>query len=442
MQGRVREGTAESRAADRRLRTDVVNRRRAEEILQAIAEGTSGDVGPDFFRSVVRVLAQTLDVRYAFVAEALDSPTTRVRTLAAWMGDSLGENVEYDVADTPCEQTVRGVRTFYARDVQRLFPNDHVLIELGAVSYCGLPIAGAGGDVIGHVAVLDDKAMDDDFSELPALQILVARAAGEMHRRRAEEQARHLHDELAHVSRRSTMGEMASYLAHELNQPLSAITLNANACRRSIEGGEFDRDDARQALQEIATEALRAGEVIRRLRRFVTHRGTQRSLVDLNHVVREVAPLLEPEARKRGVHLRFHLGETTPPIHVDVIQIQQVVVNLVRNAFEAVSESPSPCRRVVITTARTSEEARLDVSDTGVGISSENLKRVFQPYFSTKPEGLGMGLSISQSIIAEHGGRLWATPNPDAGVTLHVVLPAQGNGGQALENRRLSPGDR
>ncbi|MCH7540432.1 MAG: hypothetical protein IH999_08570, partial [Proteobacteria bacterium] len=230
LEQRVRERTSDLITANRQLRQEIDERKRTEYILQSIAEGTSSDLGDDFFPSLVRNLATSLNVRYAFVAECLDWPTTRVRTLAAWMGDRLGENLEYEVAGTPCAETVSGMRTFYARELQRLFPKDRVLVELGAESYCGLPVCDASGQVIGHVAVLDDKPMDDDFSDLPALRILAARAAAELHRKRAEEQSQQLSTEIAHVFRLSTMGELASCLAHEINQPLGIIANNARAC--------------------------------------------------------------------------------------------------------------------------------------------------------------------------------------------------------------------
>jgi len=244
-------------------------------------------------------------------------------------------------------------------------------------------------------------------------------------RRRAEEQSRRHQAELAHVARLSTVGEMVAELAHELNQPLTSIATYAEVCLRLVQGGL--RDGAAQlqeALKQVSQQAERAGEIIRRLRRFTAKGTPQHAIVDINEVVGGIARLVDVEARAAGVEMRFDLTEPIPPVAADRIQIEQVLVNLLRNAFEAMRDPQAQPRELTIRTSHADEERiEVAVSDTGSGPPAGDLEQMFQRFFTTKPDGMGMGLSISRSIVESHAGRLWATRNPDRGTALHFTLP-------------------
>jgi PAS domain S-box-containing protein len=241
-------------------------------------------------------------------------------------------------------------------------------------------------------------------------------------RKRAEEDARLRQAELAHVLRVSAMSDMAAGLAHELNQPLAAIVNYARGCsRRLAETGAAP--DLLEALDRIATEALRAGEVVRGLKRVIRKEPPRDSQIDLNEVARDAVALVRAEAAEREIALRLELEADLPRLNADRIQIEQVILNLLRNAADAISQRPG---RVCLRTELSNGRAVVSISDTGDGIPIELRERVFAPFFTTKTSGLGMGLSISRTIIEAHGGRLWADANADSGTTFSFTLTLDG----------------
>jgi len=229
--------------------------------------------------------------------------------------------------------------------------------------------------------------------------------------------------ELARVSRVSTIDEMATALAHEINQPLCAITSYAQACERMMNYGTGGREEIASAIKAISQEATRAGEIIRGIRRFVRRDISKRSEVDINAVIEDAVNLVEPELNRYYISLSLQLGKGLPPVVADSIQIEQVIINLLRNGLEAVVASDSKTRQFFISTM---DEGCVEVSirDNGVGIDPKIVDRVFDPFISTKSNGMGMGLSISRSIIESHGGRLWWVPNQAEGATFKFSLPA------------------
>ena len=244
-------------------------------------------------------------------------------------------------------------------------------------------------------------------------------------RRRAEDETRVLQDRLTHFSRLSTMGEMAAGLAHEINQPLSAIATYARACQRLISLPEPELGDVVGALEQINAQALRAGEVIRRLRNFVKNREVKREPVDCARLLEELRTLAETDARAHNIRLRLDLQEPLPTVYADPIQLQQVILNLVRNAIDAMVDAPEDRREVVLTTlAAPDGEVEFTVADHGTGLAPEATEHLFNPFFTTKASGTGLGLAISRSIVRAHGGRLWHTANDDCGVRFHFTLPA------------------
>jgi two-component system sensor histidine kinase TtrS len=244
-------------------------------------------------------------------------------------------------------------------------------------------------------------------------------------RKRSEEQTQELQKELAHVSRLSTMGEMASGLAHELNQPLAAIIAYADACHELVESGRIVQGQLIEVLRAVSSQADRAGKIIHRLRKLVKKSEPVRAPIFVNDAVREVASLLETEARNVGSYVRLELDEQLPSVPADFIQIQQVLLNLMRNGLDAMADTEPGNRELAIYTRRSPEgHVEVAIRDRGRGVARENVSRLFEPFFTTKPEGLGMGLSISRTIVEAHGGRMWLTPNADAGMTVRLVLPA------------------
>lgn len=240
-------------------------------------------------------------------------------------------------------------------------------------------------------------------------------------RKNAEAAARRHQAELTHVLRLGTMGEMAAGLAHEINQPLGAIASYAQGSTRRLRGPSPDIPGVLGAIEQITAEALRAGEIIRRLRTLVRREAPRQDWIDLNEIVRNVLQLLRPDAILHRIALRAELDRALPRVVGDGIQVEQVVVNLVRNGIEALSTCPEP-RELSVSTAVDGDSVHAIVSDTGAGLDPELRERIFDPFFSTKSDGLGMGLSISRTIVESHGGRLWTVPSP-RGATFQFTLP-------------------
>ncbi len=240
----------------------------------------------------------------------------------------------------------------------------------------------------------------------------------------AEARARRHQAEVAQAARLSTLGGMAAGLAHEINQPLSAIVSYARGSVRRLEVDEITPEALLPVVDEISAQALRAAEVLRRIQTFVRHTQTTRDRVDLNVLVREALHFAEVEAMQLGIVLRLVLWTETLAIEADAIQIEQVILNLVRNGFEAMSSGGSSERELTIETRLGEEGAvELAVCDTGEGISSDIAGQLFDPFFTTRRDGLGLGLAISRTIIEAHGGRLWTTPNPPRGAVFRFAIP-------------------
>lgn len=246
-------------------------------------------------------------------------------------------------------------------------------------------------------------------------------------RQKTEGRLQELQSELVHISRLTAMGEMASTLAHELNQPLSAISNYLSGARRVLDGSARNAQLlVSEALDKASEQSLRAGQIISRLRNFVARGEAERKTESLSKLLEEASALALVGAKDQGVKVRFDLDTGNDLVIADKVQVQQVVLNLIRNAIEAMSESPRR-EMVISSTADGHRMVRVSVSDTGAGLSSEILPQLFQPFVTTKQQGMGVGLSISKTIVESHGGRLWAEPNPGGGTVFHLTLKLAGS---------------
>ena len=241
--------------------------------------------------------------------------------------------------------------------------------------------------------------------------------------RRAEEALRRSQAEMAHVTRVMTMGELAASIAHEVNQPLSAIVNNGSACLRWLAGDSPNLAEAREAAQDIIREGNRAGEVITRIRAFLRKSETEKMPIDINQVIRDVVVLMRNEAEGKGVTLHMELAGDLPPILGDRVQLQQVVLNLVMNGIEAMTLVTNRERELRIRSCKyESDKVLVTVQDSGVGIDRQKVEDIFNAFYTTKPKGMGMGLAISRSIVEDHGGQLWALSNDGQGTTFQFTL--------------------
>lgn len=239
----------------------------------------------------------------------------------------------------------------------------------------------------------------------------------------AKESARRHQADLAHVGRLSVMGEMAAGLAHELNQPLAAIVNFTRGCQRRLRAAGSADPEMLDALEQVTGQAMRAAQIIRRIRDFTRKDDPSLAWVDVNDLVRNVADLADADGRQPDVRIDLALSPAVPKVYADSIQIEQVILNLVRNGFDAMNgPTTAPKTLSIRTAAATDRRVDVTVADTGIGLTPEIIDRIFDPFFSTKPLGLGLGLSISRSIVEAHGGRLWVEASPSGGSEFHFSL--------------------
>ena len=289
------------------------------------------------------------------------------------------------------------------------------------------PMLSSEGRVLGTLAVYYREPRPPRPHERDIVERITHLAAVTVERKQAEDALHQAQVELARVTRVTTLGELTASIAHEVNQPLAAIVADASACLQWLAADRPDLDSVREALAAMVKDGERAADVIGRIRALLSRSRVAPEPCDLAGIVHEVLLLVAPEMGRHGIVLQTALAPELPRVLGDRIQLQQVLLNLLMNAAEAMRETPPERRRVVV---RSTVECRDDgtwavlaVEDAGVGFREQDEARLFEAFYTTKPSGLGMGLSISRSIIERHGGRLWATPNPDHGATFHFALP-------------------
>ena len=288
----------------------------------------------------------------------------------------------------------------------------------------GFPIL-LGREVLGVIEFFSREIRQPDQELLNMMAAIGSQIGQFIERKRAEEALLGAQAELAHVTRVATLGELAASIAHEINQPLGAIVNNASASLRWLAANNLE--EARRAAELIRADGYRAGEIIQRIRSFAKKTPSQKDWIDINQTIREVIALARSEVQRHGVSVEMELSDDVqhaPVVFADRIQLQQVILNLMMNGVEAMSENSDGPRRLLIRTGTdASGQIVIAVRDSGPGLRPENLDRLFMPFYTTKPQGMGMGLAICRSIIEAHGGRLWATANDDRGATFQFTLP-------------------
>jgi len=245
----------------------------------------------------------------------------------------------------------------------------------------------------------------------------------EQSRNRAEEALHQTQSDLAHVSRVTTMGELTASLAHEVNQPIAAAVTDANTCLRWLNRDQPDLEEARQAALRTVKDATRAAEVISRTRLLFKKGTHQWELVDINQTVLEMVALMRGEITRRSISVRTELAEDLPQITGDRVQLQQVLMNLMINSIDAMKDADGTRELAIKSQRAEKEQILVSISDTGVGLPAGQADQIFNAFFTTKPNGTGMGLRISRSIVESHGGRLWAADNSPRGASFHLTLP-------------------
>ena len=288
------------------------------------------------------------------------------------------------------------------------------------------PILAHSGKALGSFAMYYREPRSPIPSETRALEMATHLAGIAIERKLAREERERLRQaqaELAHINRVTTMGELTASLAHEVNQPIAAAVTDANTCLRWLTRDQPDLEEAREAASRIVKDATRAAEIISRIRLVFKKGAPQRELVDVNEVIREMIVLLRSEAT-RLLHISSHgTVRGLPQVMGDRVQLQQVLMNLIINSIDAMKDVDGTRELIISSQRAEDEQLMVSVSDTGVGLPSQQADQIFNAFFTTKPHGTGMGLRISRSIVESHGGRLWAADNSPRGASFHVTLP-------------------
>src|SRR3989441_3126191 len=438
-------------------------RRRLRTLYQCTNALFQAESEQALLRSICEILVAGGEVRLAWVGYCEDDAEKTVRPVA-----QAGDGVEYlerlktswgeiELGQGPVGVAVRTGHACCVDDIRtdpRFSPWRAAALARGYASCIAVPLiaydaSGGAVDLRGTLnlyaaecGAFDEHAIEHytglaasvayavtalrgHLAEDLASGVTALRARAE--RKRAEEALQQAREELAHVTRVTTLGELAASIAHEINQPLAAIGADANACLHWLEADRPDLDSVREALTAIVKDGLRAGEVITRIRALLTRSSVAHRLCDLAGVIRDVLLLVGPELGRHGTALQTSLATALPPVMGDGVQLQQVLLNLLLNAAEAVRTVPPERRRLLVRSAVEQRDARawavVAVEDAGVGFREEQAARLFEAFYTTKSGGLGMGLSISRSIMDGHRGRLWATANRGHGATFHFALP-------------------
>ena len=413
--------------------TDITERKRTEQRLRAqytvtqlLAEATTiEEVTPKILQSVCEFLLWDLGALWS-----LDRQASVLRCVEVWHKESVKvpqfEAVRCEITFMPGIELPGRVwsrhEPAYISDVvhDTNFPHASIAAREGLHAAFAFPIL-LGGDVLGVMEFFSHDIRQPEQELLDMMATLGSQIGQFIERKRAEEAFRTSQMELAHVTRVATLGEMTASIAHEINQPLGALVNNAGACLGWLDAGNLE--EARNSVALVMDDAQRASEIITRIRALVKKAPPQKDWLDINQTIREVIALGQSEVQRNHVALETQLSDDMPLIFADRIHLQQVMLNLMMNAIEAMTQVTAARELLISSGADDSKSVVVLVRDSGAGLDSKSLERLFEPFYTTKPQGMGMGLAICRSIIEVHDGRLWATTNEDRGATFHFTLP-------------------
>jgi len=409
----------------KRMELSLAERVRFEKLLSSLSTALSELSAGDFNQEVQRALHRVVDflgvARGSLIEFSRDGSTTHSWAIEEWMdvGEfpwmtarlQRGDVVSFSELEKLPDEAAVDRQSYLAHRVK---PQTAVPLLAGGIVVGGLVFS--TGDA--------ERSRSDEVLLMQQLHLLGEVFANALSRKQGELETQRLRQELTHIGRVSAMGELSASLAHELNQPLTAILSNAQAAQNLLAGDAIDLEAVREILSDIVADDKRAAAVIGRLRSLLRKGDLEYVPLDVNEVVSEVAWLVKNDALIRNVSMRLDLASDLPGVLGDRVQLQQVVLNLVLNSLEALRPPWAGARTLVIRTARDgATTVRVAVQDSGSGIDEKDPDRIFQPFYTTKAEGLGMGLAIARTIVDAHGGRLIAANNEQGGATVHFTLP-------------------
>ena len=421
-------------------------KRTTEDVLRAVAEGTARAIGEDFFRAVTLHLAAALGLRYCFLTQCLDSPPTRLATLAFWNGDAFQDNFEYNLEGTPCDGVVAGEACFYPSGIQGLFPEDQDLVDLDAESYAAVPFQNTAGEVIGHLAVVDINKLAEDSIDLSILKIFAARAGAELERLRTKATLEATERTLRQAQKIESLGVLAGGIAHDFHNLLAGVLGHAELALAKLPPASPGRGH----VEGIEAAANHAAELSRQMLAYSGDGQFEVTPSDLGMMIEGMYDLLHAAVDKKAA-LKLDLSTNLPPIEIDASEVQQVVLNLVTNASDALAGGTGVIS--ITTGVRGLDEAFLtetylddglpgglyvvlEIADTGHGMAPEIWERMFDPFFSTRPTGRGLGLAAVLGIVRGHRGAIQVESEPGRGTVIRVFFPASSTPAPPLEPER------
>lgn len=395
LEKRVEKRTFELAKSVNKLQTEIIERNRVEAALRGSEEKyrtLTDNLSVGVFRTTPGPKGNIIEVNSAYI-----------RIFGFDDKETLCSLYAYDLYQNPDDRDKLSKKLLKEGAVN----NEEIMFKKrDGTTFYGSVTAVAVRDEDGEVRYYD--GILEDITEL----------------KRAKEEAQERREEIAHLGRMSTMGELSASLAHELNQPLTAILSNAQAALRFINRDSPDLDEVRDILNDIVADDRRAGLVIHRLRSLFQRGQIERIEVNINDLIQEVVSLVNTEAIIRNVSIETTLDSNLPPILGDRIHLQQVIINFILNASEAMKDLDDAPRKIIIATSKADMHMVIvGIRDFGIGINADNFDYIIEPFYTTKPEGMGMGLSINRSIIDAHSGRMWAENNSDGGATFYFTLP-------------------
>jgi PAS domain S-box-containing protein len=421
------------------LQTDVDDRKRSEALLagekQLLEMVAGGHSMSEILEAICRLVESTAGGCYCSVL-LTDPSGTRVEHGAApsfpasFINSIIGRPLKID--EGPCGLAVRLNEQVIVADLttETRWPDLRRLILAHGLRSCwSTPISSATGKILGTFGVYYREPITPTSLHQSLLEQFKHIARIAIERRLSEEALSKVRSELAHVARAQSLGVLTASIAHEVNQPLSGIITNANTCLRMLAADPPNVDGARETARRTIRDGNRAADVVTRLRALFSRKDATTEPVDLNEAAREVIALSWSELQRSRVILRPELADILPPVTGDRVQLQQVILNLLLNAAEAMSSVNDRARQLVIRTERDEgDRVRLTVQDAGVGLDPQAADKLFEAFYSTKSGGMGIGLSVSRSIIERHHGRLWAAPNDGPGATFAFSIPRAPDG--------------
>ncbi len=369
-------------------------------------------MGCQRFGLTIGILAHVEDDRYEIVQ-------------AITPGGEISRGDVFALGDTYCRDTLRAREPLGLEHVSTSDWRRHpCYLKFKLEAYLGAPVQ-VGEHIYGTLNFSNFRPRPTPFAAVDRelIQLMARWVGSALEQEQMAVAAQRQQALLAHASRLNTLGEMASGLAHEINQPITAISLYAETGLTRLRNGPVEPAELRETLEKIAAQSTRTHTIIQQVRHFARQSKPQYLTVRVSALLDDIADFLDMETRRHHVHLRQDIGPDLPPVLADPLQVQQVILNLVRNAVDATGTVDGP-RTILLSACPGPDGVELAVQDNGPGLDPNLLRQLPHPFFTTKPDGLGLGLSISQSIVETHGGRLWATPNRGAGATFHFTLPA------------------